>query len=71
MHQVPRERVRHRPQLVWVSAESIVDPCFVVEENPGIHEELEQGKKAEISEQSRVMLVRPHKLWPDCFTSGV
>ena len=71
MHQIPRERVWRRPQLVWVGVESIVGPCFVIEENPGIHEELEQGTRNEILEQCRIMLVLPHKWWPAMFTLGM
>ena len=69
MHQIPRERVWRRPQLVWVGVESIVGPCFVIEENPGIHEELEQGTRNEILEQCRIMLVLPHNRWSGKFTS--
>ena len=71
MHRIPRERVRYRPQLVWVAAESIVGPCFVVEENPGIHEELVNGSAEDILEQSRVLLVLKHNQWADCFTTAL
>ena len=71
MHQIPRERVWRRPQLVWVAAESIVGPCFVVEENPGIHEELVNGSAEDILEQSRVLLVLKHNQWADCFTTAL
>jgi hypothetical protein len=47
-----------------VDLDSIVCPCFVVEEKPGIHEVLPQDKLLELN---WVMLVRQHHLWADEF----
>lgn len=59
------------PYLCWVPTTSIVCRCFVVEEEPGIHEVLPYTKprrKAKPRPSNRVMVIRPHELWAQEFT---
>ena len=53
-------KTQMQAHLCWVDLDSIVCPCFVVEEEPGIHEILPQDKVLNLN---WVMLVRQHRLW--------
>ena len=63
-----RQRTSYFPELLWVSANSITAPCFVVEENPGIHEDLDTTLHSAYLERSRILLVRDHARWGQMFT---
>ena len=56
------------PQLTWVEPTSIVRPCLVVEQEPGLHENVPLEKNRM---QNRVFLVKDRKSWPAKFTSEV
>ena len=68
VHQTPVSvKTKHsQPLLCWVGLDSIVNSCFVVEESPGIHEQLAIGP--ETQKKSWVMLVRKRHLWPEEFS---
>lgn len=59
------------PFLCWVPLKSIVSRCFVLEEEPGLHEVQPYTRPAKGTPKpvNRVILVRPHPLWPEEFTS--
>ena len=70
----PREKstTYQAPYLCWVELSSIVAPCFVVEEEPGLHEVLPYAKvggRKTSQPRNRVMLLRPHALWAQEFTN--
>ena len=61
------------PHLSWIQAESILDTCLVVEEEPGVHEyvpisEIGVGAKS-TREKKKVFLIRDRMDWPHEFTS--
>ena len=53
------------PYLWVVSLDAIVARCFCIEENPGIHERLEN--KEEVDKQW-VMMIRDRQMWSGLFT---
>ena len=66
-----KKRARYlSPRLCWIALESIVARCLVVEQNPGIHEEIKiVGSGSGVADKlTYVILVRDHKLWPHEFT---
>ena len=59
------------PFLCWVKLKSIVGRCFVIEEEPGIHE-VQPYTRPSIGKpkpSNRVILIRPHSLWAEEFTN--
>ena len=60
------------PTLTWVGAESILSPCLVIEEEPGIHEYVPVARlpnRKTKTKKNRVLLLRGRHKWPKEFTS--
>ena len=59
------------PTLTWISVKSILCPCLVVEEEPGIHEYrpvIPKNRGKGLQHKDKVLLVRPREQWPGQFT---
>ena len=63
----PQEAIWCRPGLVVIELESIVCRLLVVEENPGVHSQVNTGDAA-LSGQDRVIVVRPRNKWGKRFS---
>ena len=55
------------PFLCWIDVASIVSRCFVIEEEPGLHEVLPRTKDKKSEALNWVMLMRPHSFWAEQF----